>query len=325
MNNNYTINSDIDFINAAFHPVASDFALTTTALTGYDNIDDITKLYPGFYVIGAIPSLGKTTFIHQMCDQLAENGQSSLYFSYEQSTFQMVSKSLSRIMKKYNFDKPMTSLEIRQNSTDERVLKAIELYKPIAVNKKTVDCSFKTTIKDIEDVVNDYINTNNQKPVVVIDYLQIIKSDKPYSNQRSAIDDIVTRLKDLQEKHNLILIVISSFNRQNYMMPIDFESFKETGGIEYTADVLWGLQLEVIHYENFNNVSNLIRKKEIFNKAKKEIPREIEFVCIKNRYGICNYSCYFKYYPQNDYFIPNDDEYFSESDLNNADIYNMLL
>ena len=40
--------------------------------SGYANIDAITNLYPGLYVLGAISSLGKTTFIHQMCDQIAE-------------------------------------------------------------------------------------------------------------------------------------------------------------------------------------------------------------------------------------------------------------
>ena len=43
--------------------------------TGFYNLDEhATGLYPGLYVIGAIPSLGKTTFIHQMGDQLAAAG-----------------------------------------------------------------------------------------------------------------------------------------------------------------------------------------------------------------------------------------------------------
>ena len=31
------------------------------------------------------------------------------------------------------------------------------------------------------------------------------------------------------------------------MTPVDFESFKESGGIEYTADVVWGLQHPLWH------------------------------------------------------------------------------
>lgn len=50
-----------------------------------------------------------------------------------------------------------------------------------------------------------------------------------------------------QTDHQLAMIVISSLNRQNYVNAIDFESFKESEGIEYTADVLWGLQLQCRH------------------------------------------------------------------------------
>ena len=43
--------------------------------TGFSNIDNkIGALYPGLYILGALPSLGKTTFCHQLADQLAEEG-----------------------------------------------------------------------------------------------------------------------------------------------------------------------------------------------------------------------------------------------------------
>ena len=58
---------------------------------------------------------------------------------------------------------------------------------------------------------------------------------------KDTVDLHVRRLKELQIAHQLTLIVVSSLNRQNYMTAIDYESFKESGGIEYTADVIWGL------------------------------------------------------------------------------------
>ncbi|MDR1537755.1 MAG: hypothetical protein LBU32_07125 [Clostridiales bacterium] len=36
-------------------------------------------LYPGLYVIGAISSLGKTTFVHQLADQLAGYGRARAF------------------------------------------------------------------------------------------------------------------------------------------------------------------------------------------------------------------------------------------------------
>ena len=109
-------------------------------------------------------------------------------------------------------------------------------------------------------------------------------------------------LKKLQTENNLVVLVISSLNRANYLTPIDFSSFKESGGIEYTADVIWGLQLSVMNGELFDKDSKLKAKREAVKEAKIANPRDIELVCLKNRYGISSYTCRFKYYAKFDYF-----------------------
>ena len=68
---------------------------------------------------------------------------------------------------------------------------------------------------------------------------------------RKKVDHIVRGLKKLQSDNDLVIFVVSSINRANYLSPIDFESFKESGGIEYTADVVWGLQLQVLNDDLF--------------------------------------------------------------------------
>ena len=88
------------------------------------------------------------------------------------------------------------------------------------------------------------------------------------------------------------------------MTPIDFSSFKESGGIEYTCDVMWGLQLNIMNDELFDKEAKLKAKREAVKKAKIANPRDIELVCLKNRYGVSSYSCRFKYYARYDYFLP---------------------
>jgi hypothetical protein len=43
--------------------------------------------------------------------------------------------------------------------------------------------------------------------------------------------------------------------------------------------------------------------------AKAATPRKIELVCLKNRYGVANFSCYFNYHPAYDLYeiCPDDD------------------
>ena len=137
-------------------------------------------------------------------------------------------------------------------------------------------------------------------PIVIIDYLQVIAPSKDkygkVMNTKEHIDNVVKRLKSMQRDYGLVVFLISSLNRQNYMTQIDFESFKESGGIEYTADVVYGMQLAVMKSDTFKKDFGLNDKREAVKKAKAENPRKIELVCLKNRYSTPGYSCWFKYY-----------------------------
>ncbi len=275
--------------------------------SGYANIDAITNLYPGLYVIGAISSLGKTTFIHQMGDQMAEAGNHVLFFSLEQSILELASKSIARTMAQEDQKNGLSSLQVRRaDLSDSLIASAINKCKIYSDKMTIVECSFRATIDDIANTVHEYIKQNNVKPVVIIDYLQVIQpSPESKMTTKDLVDYHVRRLKVLQTDNQLTMIVISSLNRQNYMTAIDFESFKESGGIEYTADVLWGLQLQCIHNEPFTQQNKVNEKRQKIIEAKKAVPRKIELICLKNRFGVSSYTCQFDYYPKYDWFKPD--------------------
>ena len=115
---------------------------------------------------------------------------------------------------------------------------------------------------------------------------------------------------------SLTVFVISSINRSNYLTPIDFESLKESGGIEYTADVIWGLQLQCLNDPLFSEVNKIKEKRKRIRQEKSENPRKIELQCLKNRYGTANFSCCFDYYPRNDLFLQSSHEEFIQCDNN---------
>jgi replicative DNA helicase len=274
--------------------------------TGFKNLDELTGgLYPGLYIIGAISSLGKTTFIHQMGDQLAAMGDHVLFFSLEQNRLEMVTKSLSRITARNNKEKAISAIKIRGGRLTPEVLAAAEEYNKIADHISVIECNFDVNIYSIIDYTKQYMTATGTKPVVIVDYLQIIPPTDPRQSDKEKTDNIVRGLKKLQSENDLVVFVISSLNRANYLQPIDFESFKESGGIEYTADVVWGLQLQILNDDIFNGEKKIKEKREKVRIAKKAIPREIELVCLKNRYGVSSYSCGFKYDPRFDLFEPD--------------------
>lgn len=275
--------------------------------TGFDNLDQRTGgLYSGLYVIAAISSLGKTTFAHQMADNIAAAGNDVLFFSMEQSRLEMVSKSIARETFTRDPGAAVGSLAIRKGYLPPQVIDAAEAYKnKVGDRLSIIEGGFNCTVSFIGDYVRQYIRRNNTRPVVVIDYLQIIQPEAGEARKttKETVDAVITDLKRLSNE-GLPVIVISSVNRGNYLTPIDFESIKESGGVEYTADVVYGLQLQCLNEALFEagKDSKIKEKRQRVKAAKAANPRKIELVCLKNRYGLASFSEYFNYYPANDYF-----------------------
>lgn len=298
--------------NQGFRDDLERFRKTSSKETGFPKLDQETGgLYSGLYIVGAVSSLGKTTFIHQMADQMAEKGETILYFSMEQSRAEMVSKSISRqIAKTYGANSDISSLKIRKGKAgdDGKVYEAMMKYQKYAERVNIVQTGFSSDISFIEKVTNTFIQAKGVTPIVIIDYLQIIDIEGNMTD-RQRIDNIIKKLKKIQLQHGLTMIVISSLNRSNYTTAIDFESFKESGLIEYSADVVWGLQLEAIHEAEKKTGDNKVsERREILQKAKADTPRKIELVCLKNRYGISNFTTSFEYYPKCDYFMESKNQ-----------------
>ena len=284
--------------------------------TGFANLDEETRgLYSGLYVIAAISSLGKTTFSAQMADQIAAAGHDVLFFSMEQSRLEMVTKSIARKTYINDKKKAVSSLSIRQGRLTKEVIEAAEQYKQeVQERMNIIEGNFNCNISFIGDYIRQYIRNNEGKrPVVFIDYLQVLQPEPQPNNRhqttKEVIDNSVTELKRLSRELDITIFVISSVNRANYLTPIDFEALKESGSIEYTADVIWGLQLQCLHDSIFDEDKKIKKKRKRIKEAKAANPRKIELSCLKNRYGISSFSAYFNYYPANDYFeICDEDE-----------------
>lgn len=290
--------------------------------TGFINLDaEAGSIYAGLYAVGGISSVGKTTFISQIADQMAAQGQHVLFFSMEQSRLEMVSKSIARQTAKDDQDKAVSSLQIRTGAKGENITRATAAYlQNVGDRMSIIEGNFNCTVSFIGNYTRQYIAQNGGvKPVIVIDYLQVLRAEKDPETGRKPtdtkqiVDYNVTQLKRLSRSLELPIFVISSLNRSNYLTPIDFEAFKESGGIEYTADVVWGLQLDAIHDPVFDSDKKIKEKREKIAAAKEAVPRKIELVCLKNRYGKSRYAAQFTYYPQYDYFTPKEPGGFTRS------------
>lgn len=277
--------------------------------TGFRELDRLSGgLYPGLYCIGAISSLGKTTFTHQMADQIAAAGNDVLFFSMEQSRLEMVSKSIARINAQKDLNNVITSLSIRKGYLPQAIREAAREYvERVGDRLSIIEGNFNCDLLYISEYIRRYIRQNGTRPVVVIDYLQILQPTEDGSHRQTTkevIDAAVIELKRISREFGITVIIISSMNRANYLTPVDFESFKESGAIEYTCDVIIGLQLRCINDSMFGDAkTSLTDKRERVRREKAATPRKIELVCLKNRYGVSSFCCEYNYYPAADLFL----------------------
>lgn len=297
------------YINSLMAGEIENFRRSSTRKTGFENLDrQAGGIYPGLYVLGAISSLGKTTFVHQVADQMAAAGEHILFFSMEQSRLEMVSKSIARITAQRDISTACTSLSIRGGRLTPAALDAARAYTEAVQDRMSViEGNFACTVSFIGEYVRRYMSRNEVKPVVIVDYLQILQGEGRQTVKEQT-DNNVTELKRISRALDLPIILVSSVNRSNYLAPIDFESFKESGGIEYTADVVLGLQLSALNDDLFTKEKSIVEKRERIREAKQEMPRKVELVCLKNRYGVSSYKASFEYYPQFDLFRPAESE-----------------
>jgi len=288
--------------------------------TGFANLDEQTRggLRPGLYLFGALSSLGKTTFCSQLADGLAENGADTLYFSLEQSRLEMMSKSIAREMARVNIHTAIKGQDITDglwvNSKDApRVLEAIKSYKDRVGDRiSIIEAGFNADTAFITQYVRRYHKRTGKRPVVVIDYLQILKDGEVARSRKSAgprevIEEVIGQLVQLKRDLDLTIICIVSLNRMSYQQKFSFEAIKESGLAEYSGDAIWGLQLRCLDEPMFNSPDTKVSKQEKQDRidaAKAETPRRLKLVAKKHRGQKGQYECYFDYYCAYDLFVP---------------------
>ena len=143
----------------------------------------------------------------------------------------------------------------------------------------------------IRERIARHIDMTGKTPLVIVDYLQIIAPYNERATDKQNMDKAVLELKRISRDFKLPVIAVSSLNRMSYGQRISMEAFKESGAIEYSSDVLIGLQLRGAGEAAFDPTE-----------AKKKNPRQIEAVILKNRNGRVGEKIEFEYYPMFNYF-----------------------
>ena len=315
--------------------------------TGFENLDE--KLDGGFMgeqliFLGAISSLGKTSFALQIATQIAEQGRDVLIFSLEMSKNELNAKTISRYTHEltekdiYRRTLRLTTRDILSgnvggvsfgegiNAQGEVFIEAFNAAKKIAGNTRIYVGENNVDVDLVRDVVENHIGLTGNRPFVILDYLQILQPSSlaKTADKRILTDYDVTRLKVLSRDFHIPVFVVSAFNRTSYLEPVSYGSFRESSGIEYSSDVLLAMQYQGMDYKKHWYTTDTGAKKKVFESKidhdtrvrelldKMSIdgaagePLPIELKILKNRNGSKG-SVFFEFLPAyNHYSVSNE-------------------
>lgn len=291
-----------DFLNGI-----ADSVNTPYIPTGFKGIDEALDggLYEGLYIVGAISSLGKTTLVTQIADQVAKQGHDVLIFSLEMARSELMAKSISRhtvieVLDKGGDMKNAKTVRgitagvryANYNDTEKELIKnAVTAYSDYAKHIYITEGVGDLGAQQIRETVEKHVQYTGNTPLVIIDYLQILAPYNERATDKQNTDKAVMELKRISRDFKTPVIGISSFNRDNYNNAVSMQAFKESGAIEYSSDILIGLQLKGAGQKDFDATE-----------AKSKNPREIELVILKNRNGKTGTKIPLEFYPLFNYF-----------------------
>ena len=293
-------------------------ASSSALSTGFASVDELLDggLYPGLYIVGAVSSLGKTTFCLQIADRIAAGGQDVLIFSLEMDRNELIAKSISRLTLLLDLQQNgttanakttrgiLTGSRYRHYSEGEKQLiaAAVDRYQNGAARHLYITEGMGDVgVKEIREKARRHFQLTGRRPVVMVDYLQIIAPADIRASDKQNTDKAVLELKRLSRDLKTPVLAISAFNRQNYRQGVNLSSFRESSSIEYSADVLIGLQHEGMDAANDDPAAAQAIADRAAETAAAGNSQRIQAKILKNRNGRKGCAA-LDYWPMFNYF-----------------------
>lgn len=280
--------------------------------TGFPSLDKVLcgGLSSGLIVLGGTAGVGKSTLALQIAIHAAEQEHPVLFFSMEMPANYLLAKAINQKAHQSMHSVPITVNCLMDGTLGpaQQQMVAADIMPKLPTQYLHI-CTKPMTAFDIlkwSKARLDQLPKQGKKPLVIVDYLQILRPEKDSQSDKQIVENSVRRLLQLAHNFDSVsdrqslgasggfpVILISSLNRNAYKGSIEQSAFKETGNIEYSADLLLGLQFRACRKDDFDP-----------KKEQRKSPRELELVILKNRYGSSGDAIPLQYDPSHDYFYP---------------------
>ena len=222
----------------------------TGVSTGFRDLDEITSGLQSsdLIIVAGRPSMGKTAFMMNMAESaVISGGQPVLVFSMEMPSDSLVLRMLSSLGR---IDQ--SKIRTGQLGDDDwpRLTSAVTLLsdKPLFI-----DDTPALTPGDIRSRARRVAREHGGLGMLVIDYLQLMRTATAVENRAGEISEISRSLKAIAKEFDCPVIAGSQLNRGLEQRPDKrpvMSDLRESGAIEQDADVIMAIYRDEVYHED---------------------------------------------------------------------------
>lgn len=298
---------DVLYVSSFFNENSINKIVRRRINTGIDNLDKIISggfLEGSINVLAGSSAVGKSSFSLQIAGEIAKETP-VIYITLEMSQISLFSKLLSSklfLQDGLKSESTKTSTELMGPETKNF---SLDDWKKIDVTINEIQSTYQDklfivyprynspTITWIVELINNFLDEYKRVPFVIIDYLQLISPNNTNKNMtdKQIVDMTLEELRKLSIEKKVTFLLISSLNRESYDKPVTMSSLKESGNIEFSADLILGM-----------NPCDLEKRTYNFQAISSNSVKRIELKVLKQRYGQCSESIMLDFYPKYSYF-----------------------
>ena len=225
-------------------------ALTDTTgpvMSGYTDLDELLGgiQRSDMLILGARPSLGKSTLALNICLNAARNGSSAGIFSLEMSREQLAMRILSS---EAEVDSHRLRLDLTTFAEQQRIIDAIGQLSDLPVY---IDDTPYQSMVEMRSKARR-LSLEHSLDLLVVDYLQLVQGQgRGYAGNRvQEISEISRSLKAMARDLNIALVACSQLSRLVENRPSHrplLSDLRDSGSIEQDADVVMFIHREDLY------------------------------------------------------------------------------
>lgn len=252
-----------DVVKETFRMIESMYerkSVITGIPSGFRDLDELTSGFqPGdLIIIGGRPGMGKTAFSLNIAQHVGvQLGEPVAFFSLEMSKEQIAMRLLSSLsmINSSALRKGFISKKDWERLTDSAVrLSEAPIY---------IDDSSQMSVLEIRAKARRLKLEKGKLSLIIVDYLQLMRSRTAYDRREQEISEISRSLKAMAKELKVPVIALSQLNRsveKTTDRRPTLANLRESGAIEQDADVI------IFLYRD-----ELYNKKNPANKGKAEV------------------------------------------------------